>query len=134
IDDESTVTMTVNEAVGMMRGPAGSEIAVYVRREGLEKPKKFVIERALIKLDSVTGEILPGVDAQGKPVKIGFIQISRNFAQTTGKELRDKLAEFERAGVTGIVLDMRDNPGGLLNAAVEVADAFLSSGTIVSTV
>lgn len=134
IDDESTVTMTLNEAVGMMRGPAGSEIAVYVRREGLEKPKKFVIERALIKLDSVTGEILPGVDAQGKPVKIGFIQISRNFAQTTGKELRDKLAEFEQAGVTGIVLDMRDNPGGLLNAAVEVADAFLSSGTIVSTV
>jgi carboxyl-terminal processing protease len=134
IDDESTVTMTLNEAVGLMRGPAGSEIIVYVRREGLEKPKKFVIERAIIKLDSVVGEILPGKDAQGNPVKVGLVQISRNFAQTTGKELRDKLAEFEKAGVTGIVLDMRDNPGGLLNAAVEVADAFLDTGTIVATV
>jgi carboxyl-terminal processing protease len=134
IDDESTVTMTLNEAVGLMRGPAGSDIAVYVRREGLAKPKKFVVERALIKLDSVVGEILPGTDAQGNPVKIGLIQIPRNFAQTTGEELREKLAEFERAGVSGVVLDMRDNPGGLLNAAVEVADAFVDSGTIVATV
>jgi carboxyl-terminal processing protease len=134
IDDESTVTMTLNEAVGLMRGPEGSKIAVYVRREGLDKPKKFVIERALIKLDSVVGEILPGKDAQGNDVKIGLVQISRNFAQTTGDELRAQLARFEKAGVTGIVLDMRDNPGGLLNAAVEVADAFVDSGTIVATV
>lgn len=134
IDDESTVTMTLNEAVGLMRGPAGSEIIVYVRREGLEKPKKFSIERALIKLDSVVGEILPGKDAQGNDIKIGLVQITRNFAQTTGKELRDQLTAFEKAGVSGVVLDMRDNPGGLLTAAVEVADAFLDSGTIVSTV
>jgi len=134
IDDESTVTMTLNEAVGLMRGPEGSKIAVYVRREGLEKPKKFVIERALIKLDSVIGEILPGKDAQGNDVKIGLVQISRNFAQTTGDELREQLHRFEKAGVAGIVLDMRDNPGGLLNAAVEVADAFVDSGTIVATV
>jgi carboxyl-terminal processing protease len=134
IDDESTVTMTLNEAVGLMRGPEGSKIAVYVRREGLDKPKKFVIERALIKLDSVVGEILPGKDAQGNDVKIGLVQISRNFAQTTGDELRAQLAQFEKAGVTGIVIDMRDNPGGLLNAAVEVADAFVDSGTIVATV
>jgi carboxyl-terminal processing protease len=134
IDDESTVTMTLNEAVGHMRGPEGSDIAVYVRREGLEKPKKFVIKRALIKLDSVIGEILPGKDAQGKDVKIGLVQISRNFAKTTGAELRAQLTAFEKAGVSGIVLDMRDNPGGLLDAAVEVADAFISSGTIVSTV
>jgi carboxyl-terminal processing protease len=134
IDDESTVTMTLNEAVGLMRGAEGSKIAVHVRREGLAKPKKFVIERALIKLDSVVGEILPGKDAQGNDVKIGLVQISRNFAQTTGDELRAQLARFEKAGVTGIVLDMRDNPGGLLNAAVEVADAFVDSGTIVATV
>jgi carboxyl-terminal processing protease len=134
IDDESTVTMTLNEAVGRMRGPERSKIVIYVRREGLAKPKKFEIERALIKLDSVVGEILPGKDAQGNPVKIGLVQISRNFAQTTGSELRAKLAEFEKAGVSGVVLDMRDNPGGLLQAAVDVADSFLGSGTIVSTV
>ena len=134
IDDESTVTMTLNEAVGLMRGPAGSEVAIYVRREGLEKPKKFDIERAIIKLDSVVGEILPGKDAQGNEAKVGLLQISRNFAQTTGQELRDKLREFEREGVEGVILDMRDNPGGLLNAAVEVADAFVDTGTIVATV
>lgn len=134
IDDVSTVTMNLGEAVDLMRGPEGSEIILYVRREGLEKPKKFVIERAIIKLDSVTGEILPGKDAQGNDVNIGLVQISRNFAQTTGDELRVQLNEFENAGVSGIVLDMRDNPGGLLNAAVDVVDAFIDVGTIVSTV
>ena len=133
IDDESTVTMTLNESVGLMRGQAGTKVTIYVRREGLDKPRRFVIERAIIKLDSVVGEILPGTDAQGKEVSVGLIQIPRNFAQTTGKELRDELRKFEQAGVTGIVLDMRDNPGGLLNAAVEVADAFLDNGTIVAT-
>ncbi|MFV8751513.1 MXAN_5808 family serine peptidase [Nannocystaceae bacterium ST9] len=134
IDEESTVTMTLDEAVGMMRGAAGSEVDLFVRREGVEKTMKFTIERAMIKLDSVIGEILPGKDAQGNEVKVGLIQIPRNFAQTTGTELREKLAEFEKAKVTGIVLDMRDNPGGLLNAAVEVADAFVDAGTIVATV
>jgi len=134
IDDESTVTMTLNEAVGLMRGQAGTDIAIYVRRKGLDGTKKFDIERAIIKLDSVIGEILPGVDEQGNEVEVGLIQIPRNFAQTTGKELRDKLREFEKAGVSGVVLDMRDNPGGLLTAAVEVADAFVDSGTIVATV
>ncbi len=134
IDEESTVTMTLDEAVGMMRGAAGSEVVLYVRRDGVEKTLKFPIERALIKLDSVVGEILPGKDAQGNDVKVGLIQIPRNFAQTTGAELRAKLAEFEKAKVSGVVLDMRDNPGGLLNAAVEVADAFVDVGTIVATV
>ncbi len=134
IDEESTVTMTLDEAVGMMRGAAGSEVTLYVRRDGVEKTLSFAIERAIIKLDSVIGEILPGKDAQGNDVKVGLIQIPRNFAQTTGAELREKLAEFEKAKVAGVVLDMRDNPGGLLNAAVEVADAFVDAGTICATV
>lgn len=134
IDEESTVTMTLDEAVGMMRGAAGSKVALYVRRDAVEKTLKFAIERAIIKLDSVVGEVLPGKDEQGNDVKVGLIQIPRNFAQTTGSELRAKLAEFEKAKVTGIVLDMRDNPGGLLNAAVEVADAFVDAGIICATV
>lgn len=134
IDEESTVTMTLDEAVGMMRGAAGSPVTLFVRREGTAKTMKFEIERAIIKLDSVIGEILPGKDAQGNDVKVGLIQIPRNFAQTTGTELREKLAEFEKAKVSGVVLDMRDNPGGLLNAAVEVADAFVDTGTICATV
>lgn len=134
IDEESTVTMTLNEAVDHMRGEPGTPVALHIRREGVDKPKRFRITRDVITLDSVTGTVLPGVNNEGQPVKVGLVQINRNFAQTTGKELRAKLAEFEKAGVRGIVLDMRDNPGGLLTAAVEVADAFLKSGVIVSTV
>lgn len=134
VDEESTVTMGLSEAVDRMRGEPGTTVTLYVRRDGSEKVKRVPITRAEITLDSVQGQVLPGTDGQGNPVKVGLVQINRNFAQTTGKELRAKLAEFEKAGVRGVVLDMRDNPGGLLTAAVEVADAFLKSGTIVSTV
>jgi carboxyl-terminal processing protease len=134
VDEESTVTMGLSEAVDRMRGEPGTTVTLYVRRDGNEKVKRVPITRDVITLDSVQGQVLPGTDGQGNPVKVGLVQINRNFAQTTGKELRAKLAEFEKAGVRGVVLDMRDNPGGLLTAAVEVADAFLKSGTIVSTV
>jgi carboxyl-terminal processing protease len=134
IDGESTVTMGLSEAVDHMRGEPGTTVTLHVKREGQDKPKKYPITRDVITLDSVQGEILPGADKDGNPVKVGLIQINRNFSQTTGKELRAKLAEFEKIGVRGVVLDMRDNPGGLLTAAVEVADAFVKSGTIVSTV
>lgn len=134
IDGESTVTMGLSEAVDHMRGEPGTTVTLHVKREGQDKPKKYPITRDVITLDSVQGEVLPGTDAQGQPVKVGFVQINRNFSQTTGKELRAKLAEFEKVGVRGVVLDMRDNPGGLLTAAVEVTDAFVKSGTIVSTV
>ncbi len=134
IDGQSTVTMNLSEAVEQMRGEPGTVVTLYVRREGSDKIKKIPITRDIITLDSIQGEVLPGTDANGNAVKVGLVQLNRNFAQTTGKELRAKLAEFEKAGVRGVILDMRDNPGGLLTAAVEVADAFLSSGTIVSTV
>jgi len=134
IGSESTVTMTLNEAVDRLRGPAGTDVSLYVMREGMAKPKRLSITRATIKLDSVIGEKLEVTGLDGEKHHVGLVQIPRNFAQTTGKELRAKLGEFEKAGVEGIVLDLRDNPGGLLNAAVEVADAFLDSGTIVSTV
>jgi carboxyl-terminal processing protease len=134
IDAESTVTMTLNEAVERLRGPAGTTVNCYVLRDGLQSPKKLAITRATIKLDSVIGDVLQSTDASGKTHKVGLVAIPRNFAQTTGKELRAKLDEFEQEGVEGVILDLRDNPGGLLNAAVEVADAFVSAGTIVSTV
>jgi len=134
IEDESTVTMTLSEAVKLMRGAAGTNVVLYIRRDGADKPKRFEITRDIIKLDSVVGDLLPGIDKDGNPAKVGLVQIPRNFAQTTGRELREKLTEFEKEGVSGLVLDMRDNPGGLLTAAVEVANAFVDSGTIVSTV
>ncbi|HET6584071.1 MAG TPA: S41 family peptidase, partial [Nannocystaceae bacterium] len=134
IDSESTVTMNINEAVQRLRGAPGTTVAVYVMREGFEKAKPLKITRATIQLDSVIGEVLAEPDASGRTRKVGLVQIPRNFAQTTGAELRTKLDEFQKAGVEGVVLDLRQNPGGLLQAAVEVADAFLSTGTIVATV
>lgn len=133
IDAESTVTMGINDAVTRLRGPAGTVVKVYVMRDGLQKPKPLEITRATIRLDSVVGDVLIDTDAAGKTRKVGLVQIPRNFSQSTGKELRAKLTEFTQEGVSGVVLDLRGNPGGLLNAAVEVADAFLSSGTIVAT-
>lgn len=134
IDAESTVTMNLNDAVSRLRGPAGTMVKVYVMRDGLQKPKPLEITRATIQMDSVIGDVLQDQDAAGKPHKVGLVQIPRNFSQNTGQELRDKLSEFEREGVQGVILDLRGNPGGLLNAAVDVADAFLSSGSIVATV
>jgi carboxyl-terminal processing protease len=134
IDSESTVTMSINDAVQRLRGAPGTTVTVYVTRDGLDKPKALKITRATIQLDSVIGEVLVEPDASGRQRKVGLVQIPRNFAQTTGAELRAKLDEFQKEGVEGIVLDLRQNPGGLLQAAVEVADAFLSSGTIVATV
>ena len=133
IDAESTVTMSLNDAVGRLRGPAGTSVAVYVMRDGLQKPKRLDITRATIQLDSVIGDVLRETDAQGKVHKVGLVQIPRNFSQSTGKELQAKLSQFEQEGVEGVVLDLRGNPGGLLNAAVDVVDAFLSAGTIVAT-
>lgn len=133
IDAESTVTMNLNDAVGRLRGPVGSSVAVYVMRDGLQKPKRLDITRATIQLDSVIGDVLRDTDDAGKVHKVGLVQIPRNFSQNTGKELQAKLAQFEQEGVEGVVLDLRGNPGGLLNAAVDVVDAFLSAGTIVAT-
>jgi len=134
IDAESAITFNLNECVGRLRGPPGSPVTVYVTRAGVAEPIPIKIVRATIRMDSVNGDILTSKDAAGKEQRVGFVKIPRNFAQTTGSELRKKLAEFEREGVTGVILDLRDNPGGLLDAAVEVSDAFLGSGTIVSTV
>ncbi|TPV93029.1 MAG: PDZ domain-containing protein [Myxococcales bacterium FL481] len=134
IDEESTVAMTLNDAVTRLRGAPGTTVAVYVRRDGVAKPIRLDITRAVIKLDSVKAATFPATDANGRKATVGFVQIPRNFSQTTAKELLAKLNEFEKSEVSGLVLDMRSNPGGLLTAAVEVADAFLGSGTIVSTV
>ncbi len=134
IDNESTVTMNINDAVGRLRGAIGTTVTVYITRDGIDKPKPLKITRARIQLDSVTADVLTETDASGRVRRVGLVQIPRNFAETTGAELRAKLDEFQKVGVEGVVLDLRDNPGGLLTAAVEVADAFVSSGTIVSTV
>jgi carboxyl-terminal processing protease len=134
VDDQSTVALTISDAIGLLKGPPKSSVVVFVRREGHERPLRYEMTRAIIRIESVSGEILPAQTPDGEPAKVGLVQISRTFAKTTGAELREQLQRFEDAGVSAVVLDMRNNSGGLLDAAVEVADAFLSQGVVVSTV
>jgi len=123
----STKSMTLFEAVQLMRGKRGTEITIQVYREGYSEPRPFTISRDVVKVASVVGKLLePGY---------GHLRI-RAFQERTAEDVGDELAKFQsenEAGLTGLVLDLRDNPGGLLNQAVEVADHWLSEGLIVYT-
>src|SRR5262245_28290829 len=123
----STKTMTLFEAVNLMRGRKGSEISIEVFREGFEKPEKFTIVRDVVKIESVTGKLLePGY---------GYVRL-RTFQERTADDLRKVLEQLHQespSGLSGLVLDLRDNPGGLLDQAVKVANAWISDGLVVYT-
>jgi carboxyl-terminal processing protease len=123
----STKTMTLFEAVNLMRGRKGSEISIEVFREGFDKPEKFTIMRDVVKIESVSGKLLePGY---------AYVRL-RTFQERTADDLRkvlEKLHAESPSGLSGLVLDMRDNPGGLLDQAVKVANAWISDGLVVYT-
>lgn len=127
LDETPVKGMTLNEAVKIMRGKPGSEITLTIIREGEEKPVKVTVTRAIIKVASVKGRLLePG---------FGYLRIS-NFQSNTADALDGTLARLQaenEAPLRGLVLDLRNNPGGVLNAAVSVSDAFLKEGLIVYT-
>ena len=126
INDESTVNMPLDEAVGRLRGPPDTEVAVEVMRTGWTEPHSFNLRREIINIDSVTHEAL----GDG----IGYIQI-RNFQANTHDDLMEALGTLEEEGpITGLVLDLRNNPGGLLAQAIAISDTFLAEGIIVTTV
>jgi carboxyl-terminal processing protease len=125
INDKTTLDMTSSEAVKLIRGPKGSSVKLTISRKGVDKPLVFNIVRDVIPLQSVRGYRL-GYD-------IGYVRIT-NFQGNTTDELLSTLDKLEKEGpVKGIILDLRDNPGGLLTQAVGVSDVFLESGIIVST-
>jgi carboxyl-terminal processing protease len=127
IGEESTVNMNLNEAVGMLRGEPGSPIDIWISRKPWAEPKKFTVTRAIISIESVDSEALGD--------KIGYVRIKNFQANTHGdlvkhlKGLKDKMG-----GMQGLVLDMRDNPGGLLDQAIKISDTFIDKGALVSTV
>jgi carboxyl-terminal processing protease len=124
IDDKPTKDFSIMEAVKAIRGAKGSKVTLTIRREDTEQPIEFVITRDAIPVRSVRSLLLPH--------GIGYVRIS-NFRSNTGQELSKALGEVEGAeGLKGFILDLRNNPGGLLSQALEVADAFLDSGVIVS--
>lgn len=126
-DCRGTTEMSLVEAVSLMRGKRGTTISIYVLREGLAEPQLYEIERDTVKVASVRDEMVePG---------IGHVKVS-SFQERTGRDVRTSLAALREANgapLEGLVLDLRDNPGGLLNQAVEVADAWLGEGLVVYT-
>ncbi|GAB4302984.1 MAG: hypothetical protein Kow0090_18590 [Myxococcota bacterium] len=132
IDEESTINMPLDEAVSKLRGKPGSDVTIDVMRKGWSAPRSFTITRAIINIKSVLSERLKGGN---KEPEIGYILI-KNFHSDTAKDLKRHIAEFisGKDPVKGIILDLRNNPGGLLDAAIKVSDVFLEEGTIVSTV
>jgi carboxyl-terminal processing protease len=122
IEDESTLDMTLQDAVSRMRGETGSPITITIFRKTFKKPKEFTIVRDIIKVRSVVNKLYEN--------DIGYIKI-RNFSKNTSSDLDKALEELRGKGITKLILDVRNNPGGLLNQAVEVTDRFLKRENLI---
>jgi len=126
VDGEPTKEMTLMDAVKKMRGPKGTNVVLTIMREEFTKPRDFVITRATIAIRSVRSKTLePGY---------GYIRLSQ-FQSSTARDLRKEIAKLEQEhkSLKGLILDLRNNPGGLLDQAVKVSDEFLNEGLIVYT-
>ena len=128
VDGESTLGLTLDEAVDMMRGPVGSEIVITVVREGVEEPFDVSIIRDVIKLVAVRSRTV------GDTVVLRITTFNGQTYPGVEEELAKQVEELGgMENVDGFVIDLRNNPGGLLTQAIEVSDAFLEEGEIVST-
>ena len=114
-----------------MKGKPGTKVKLTIV-SGTNEPKTLTLKRAIIKVQSVKFSEKTLADADEDTPKIGYIRIS-DFGATTAKDLRDAITKLEKKDVVGYVLDVRNNPGGYLTAAIDVSDAFLDGGEIVST-
>ncbi len=134
IGDESTVNMPIDEAVDLLRGPVGTKITIWIERKGLREAKKVVMKRAEIKVDSVQSKLLAG--------NIAYIKV-KQFQRNTTADVADALAKMSKkakkskgkgkSSLQGVLLDLRNNPGGLLDQSVTLADLFLGEGPVVIT-
>ena len=136
INNESTMNMTLQEAVDRLRGDVGSPVDVYIERTGLQGSKKFTIVRDFIRPPAIDPppRVLSVPASGGQPAaKIGYFRII-NFSANTEADLTRALSYFEHEKVKGLIMDLRGNPGGLYDQAQKVADAFIESGVLVSMV
>jgi carboxyl-terminal processing protease len=122
IEDESTLDMTLQDAVSRLRGETGSPVNITIFRKSFKAPKEFTIVRAIIKVRSVVHKLYKK--------DIGYIKI-RSFSKNTSLDLDKALNELEKKDITKLILDLRNNPGGLLNQAVEVTDRFLNRENLI---
>ena len=125
INDNQVQGKSLTEAVELMRGPVGSDIEITVRRIGVKKSIIFTITREIIKIESVKSKYID----EG----IGYLRLT-SFNENSGKQIKKKIKEFNnKKDLKGYILDLRNNPGGLLSQAIKIADFFLEDGEIVST-
>lgn len=122
INDEWTKDLSIEEAVDRMRGPKGTDVRLLILREGWDKPKVFKITRDVIKVMSVKSRMLDN--------EIGYLKIIQ-FQGQTGEEVEKALKALEAKGMKKLVLDMRNNPGGLLDASVDVSGLFMAKDKLV---
>jgi carboxyl-terminal processing protease len=122
IEDESTLDMTIQDAVSRLRGETGSPVKITIFRESFKAPKEFTIVRDVIKVRSVIKKLYKK--------DIGYIKI-RSFSKNTSADLDKALSDLEKEGISKLILDLRNNPGGLLNQAVEVTDRFLNRENLI---
>jgi len=115
---------TLMEAVELMRGPVGSKLEITIRRKGIKKALVFEITREIIEVKSVKSKIIDD--------KVGYIRLTA-FNDNSSKQIKNKINEFKKNKINKYILDLRNNPGGLLSQAVNISDFFLDNGEIVST-
>ena len=125
INDIQVQGKSLTEAVEIMRGPVGSDIKITVRRRGVKKAIIFKITREIIKIASVKSKYIDK--------SVGYLRLT-SFNENSGDQIKDKIKEFnKKKDIKGYILDLRNNPGGLLSQAIKISDFFLENGEIVST-
>jgi len=125
INDVQVQGKTLMDAVNLMRGPVGSSIKITVRRRGIKKALIFNITREIIQVQSVKSELIDD--------SIGYIRLT-SFNENSSKQIKQKINKLNKdRNLTGYILDLRNNPGGLLSQAIKISDFFLENGEIVST-
>jgi len=125
IDDIQVQGKSLSEAVDLMRGPVGSSIILTVRRIGQKKALTFEIVREIIQIKSVKADLLKN--------NVGYLRLT-SFNENSGEQIRKQIKEFEKnENINSYILDLRNNPGGLLSQAIKISDFFLDNGEIVST-
>jgi len=124
VEEESTESMTVSEAATRLRGEPGSTVTIWISRKGGKTPRRMVIERRVIRVKSTESRMLPG------GVAYSWV---KNFQKGTSDEVRTFLDDNRHAIIAGVILDLRDDSGGVMQEAIKLSDLFLSEGVIVST-
>jgi carboxyl-terminal processing protease len=125
INGTSTKNLSLPEAVQKLRGPQGSQVIITIKRDGIEEPFKVTITRAIIEVSSVKSDIIQE--------DIGYIRIT-NFTQKTPKEFEDALVKLGKKGMKNLIIDLRNDPGGLLESAIDVADNLLSKNALIVSI